>query len=325
METEKNAKKMQKFYCEKCDFRTCNKTNFKMHLQTQKHNGNKMETNGNMQETEIMQNQYFICTYCNKKYKERSGLWKHKKICVKKIDFDETINFSLPNENQIISKENTINPNNDINYLTNLVLEIMKQNNELIVQNGELQKQVITTHSNTIYNTNNSHNKTFNLNVFLNETCKDAMNIMDFVNSMEINLDDLEKVGELGYVNGMTNIILKNLRALDVTKRPLHCTDVKREIMYIKDENKWEKETENKDRIKKALKYIMHKNAKLFNVFKEKYPDCIKSYSKHSDRYNKLVVEVLGGKGDNEAQHNEKIIRRIAREVAIDKCSQGFA
>jgi len=126
-------------------------------------------------------------------------------------------------------------------------------------------------------------------------------------------------LGELGYVDGMTNIILKNLKALDVTKRPLHCTDVKREIIYVKDDDKWEKENENKDKIKKALKYIVHKNAKMFNVFKEKYPDCIKSYSKRSDQYNKLVIEVLGGRGDNEAQHNEKIIRRIAREVTISK------
>jgi len=195
--------------------------------------------------------------------------------------------------------------------LKNIITEQMKQTNEICeaVKNNNV--------SNNYYNTTN--NKTFNLQVFLNETCKDAMNIMDFVNSMEINLDDLEKVGELGYVNGMTNIIIKNLKALDITKRPLHCTDVKREIMYIKDENKWEKETDNKDRIKKALKYIMHKNAKMLNVFKEKYPDCIKSYSKRSDQYNKLVVEVLGGKGDNEPQHNEKIIRRIAREVTIDR------
>jgi len=145
------------------------------------------------------------------------------------------------------------------------------------------------------------------------------MNIMDFVNSMEIDLDDLEKVGELGYVNGMTNIILKNLKALDVTKRPVHCTDAKREILYIKDKDKWEKETDNKDKMKLALKYIVHKNAKMFNVFKAKYPDCIKSYSTRCDQYNKLVVEVLGGKGDNELQNNEKIIRRIAREVTIDK------
>jgi len=304
MATEKNAKKMQKFYCEKCDFGTCNKSNFKIHLQTQKHNGNKMATNGNMQETKILQDHDFICNNCNKKYKDRTGLWKHKKTCEGK-DYDDS---------QIA------NPMNDINYLTNIVLEIVKQNNELIIQNTELQKQVKTTNCNNFYNnTNNSHNKTFNLNVFLNETCKDAMNIMDFVNSIEIDLDDLEKVGELGYVNGMTNIILKNLKALDITKRPLHCTDVKREIMYVKDDDKWEKENDNKDKIKKALKYIIHKNAKMLNVFKAKYPDCIKSYSNRCDQYNKLVIEVLGGKGDNEMHHNEKIIRRIAREVAIDK------
>jgi hypothetical protein len=301
MATEKNAKKCKIFLCEKCDFKTSNKTNFNTHLKTKKHNGNKMATNGNMQETEILQGQDFVCIHCNKKYKDRTGLWKHKKTCDKNVG----------QENQII------NPTTDINHLTNLMLEILKQNNELMLQNNELAKNSVNNTYNN--NMNNSHNKTFNLQFFLNETCKDAMNIMDFVNSMEIELNDLEKVGELGYVNGMTNIILKNLKALDVTKRPLHCTDAKREIMYVKDDNKWEKENDNKDKIKKALKYIVHKNAKMFNVFKAKYPDCIKSYSTRCDQYNKLVVEVLGGKGDNETQNNEKIIRRIAREVTIDK------
>jgi len=320
MSEKKRKKTEQKFECKICDYLSCNKTDFNRHLSTDKHFSNTFQ----QKSTKKTQDHNFICDKCSKAYKDRSGLWRHKKICDKKTSDDNNpisnSEKSISNDTQLISSKTNPVLNNDINYLTNLVLEIMKQNNELIMQNGELQKQVkTTTNCNNFYNTNNSHNKTFNLNVFLNETCKDAMNIMDFVNSMEIGLEDLEKVGELGYVNGMTNIILKNLKALDITKRPLHCTDVKREIMYIKDENKWEKETENKDRIKKALKYIMHKNAKMLNVFKEKYPDCIKSYSKRSDQYNKLVIEVLGGKGDNEPQHNEKIIRRIAREVTIDK------
>jgi len=307
----KSGKKVaQIFYCEKCDYKCSKKYNWTKHIMAAKHH---KEINGNNLEIKSGKKwQNYLECHCGKKFKTNSGLWKHEKGCASKKIENSIISINQEPKNykdeEII--DILINDNKD---LKNLLMEQMKEN-------GELKNMMLKVIENGTHNTyNNSNNKTFNLQVFLNETCKDAMNIMDFVNSMEIGLDDLEKVGELGYVNGMTNIILKNLKALDITKRPLHCTDAKREIMYIKDENKWEKETENKDRIKKALKYIMHKNAKMLNVFKEKYPDCIKSYSKRSDQYNKLVVEVLGGKGDNEPQHNEKIIRKIAREVTIDK------
>jgi len=296
-----------RFSCEVCDYYTSKKSSFDNHLKSNKHKINEKRHNSNKNQQKLCELcPKHICPICNIEFKDRSGLWRHKKKC---IPFDmETSEI----ENKIIEKhDNGIDKDQLIEFL-------ISENKEFKLMMMEMMKNSGNNNNNNITNTN-SNNKTFNLQVFLNETCKDAMNIMDFVNSMEIDLDDLEKVGELGYVNGMTNIILKNLKALDITKRPLHCTDVKREIMYIKDENKWEKETENKDRIKKALKYIMHKNAKMLNVFKEKYPDCIKSYSKYCDQYNKLVVEVLGGKGDNEPQHNEKIIRKIAREVTIDK------
>jgi len=299
-ETKKGEKGCQKFLCKTCDYFTCKKSLFDKHLLTRKHIKETNET----KKVKKVATPLFMCD-CGIEYKCRQSLWRHKKKCI-----NENSSKNDNEKNEIV----TVNPDEN-KILANIVVDLMKQNQELI----ELMKNNIGHNTVSSHNTTNSHNKTFNLQFFLNETCKDAMNIMDFVNSMEIELDDLEKVGELGYVNGMTNIILKNLKALDITKRPLHCTDAKREIMYIKDENKWEKETENKDKIKKALKYIMHKNAKMLNVFKEKYPDCIKSYSKRSDQYNKLVIEVLGGRGDNEPQHNEKIIRRIAREVTIDK------
>jgi len=335
---KKSAKNQPEFHCELCDYNTCKLSNYKQHLESKKHKCNTNVTkisqkflckncvfessdiddfkihfctiNEKCNKNQPKISQTYNCKKCDTLFNNRTSLWRHSKKCDKQNILDKE------NENKIIEKyENNIDKDELIHFLLNenkeFKMMMMEQNKQMF----ELAKNAgnnNTTHT-------NSHNQTFNLNVFLNETCKDAMNIMDFVNSMEINLDDLEKVGELGYVNGMTNIILKNLKSLDVTKRPLHCTDAKREIMYIKDENKWEKETENKDKIKKALKYIMHKNAKMLNVFKEKYPDCIKSYSKRSDQYNKLVVEVLGGKGDNEPQHNEKIIRKIAREVTIDK------
>jgi hypothetical protein len=154
---------------------------------------------------------------------------------------------------------------------------------------------------------------------FLNETCKDAMNIMDFVNSIKIQLCDLENVGKVGFVDGISSIIVKNLNLLDETKRPVHCADTKREVMYVKDENKWEKEDEDKKKIRKMIKYVTHKNTKLMKEFREKYPGCEKSESKYSNSYDKLIVEAFGGKGDNDEEKENKIIRKIAKNVVIEK------
>ena len=142
---------------------------------------------------------------------------------------------------------------------------------------------------------------------------------MDFIESIKLQLTDLEKVGKIGYVEGISNIIVKNLNSLDETKRPVHCTDSKREVIYVKDENKWEKENENKHKLRKAIKYVAHKNSKLLNEFTNKYPDCGKSDSKYSDQYNKLVIEAMGGKGDNDLEKEDKIIKNIAKGVIIDK------
>ena len=154
---------------------------------------------------------------------------------------------------------------------------------------------------------------------FLNETCKDAMNIMDFVNSIKIQLCDLENVGKVGFVDGISSIIVKNLNLLDETKRPVHCADSKREVMYVKDEDKWEKENEDKSKMRKVIKYVTHKNTKLFKEFKEKYPGCEKSDSKYSTNYDKLIIEAFGGKGDNDVEKEDKIIRKIAKNVTINK------
>ena len=165
----------------------------------------------------------------------------------------------------------------------------------------------------------NSHNKTFNLQFFLNETCKNAMNIMDFVDSLQLQLSDLESIGQLGFVDGLSSIIIKHLKALDVTMRPVHCSDSKRESVYVKHDNKWEKDDETKSKLRKAVKYIAHKNTKLIPQWKAKYPDFMDSTSKHSDQYNNLVIEVLGGDDLDSSVNENKIIRRIAREMVIDK------
>jgi len=179
-----------------------------------------------------------------------------------------------------------------------------------VIENGT------TNHS---HNTTNSHNKSFNLQFFLNETCKDAMNIMDFVDSIKLQLSDLEKVGELGYVDGISNIITNNLKAIDINKRPVHCTDKKRETMYIKDENKWEKEEEDKKKLRRAIKRVAFKNQNLIQDFKKKHPDYNKYHSKMSDKYNKIIFESMGGPGDNDEEKEDKIIKNISNVSLVNK------
>jgi hypothetical protein len=249
----------------------------------------------------------FICPNCSKKYKDNSGLWRHKKKCIEK------------------EKEMESNELNEQNESVELIKYLMKENSEFKQMIIEQNKQMIEmSKNNSVTNNNNnnninSHNKSFNLNFFLNETCKDAMNIMDFVDSIKIQLCDLENVGKLGYVEGISKIIVRNLNSLDETKRPVHCTDTKREVMYVKDEDKWEKENENKQKMRKVIKHVTHKNSKLIKEFKAKYQGCEKSSSKYSDQYDKLIIEAMGGKGDNDVEKEDKIIRNIAKTVTIDK------
>jgi hypothetical protein len=318
---EKNSKKLANYSCEKCDFNTSSKNDFNRHNKTIKHLSNGSQCLA----IEKTQKTHYECA-CGKLYQDNSGLWRHKKKCNYNLDTNDTNSNNSNNSNNII---------NDNTLLTNLVIEVVKNNSDLQKQCVELQKQnqefqqkivesfneVIKNNSNTIISNNNinSHNKSFNLNFFLNETCKDAMNIMDFVDSLKIQLSDLENVGNLGYVNGISKIIVQNLNLLDETKRPVHCTDTKREVMYVKDDNKWEKENENKSKMRKLIKHVTHKNTKLFKEFKAKYPDCENSDSKYSDTYDKLIVEAFGGKGDNDVEKENKIIRNIAKKVTIGK------
>ena len=190
-----------------------------------------------------------------------------------------------------------------------------------------MQKQLLDVCKNGIINNSNnninSNNKTFNLQVFLNEDCKDAMNITDFVNSINLQLSDLESVGKLGYVEGISNIIIKNLSAMDVTKRPVHCTDPKRETIYIKDGDVWEKDDDDNKKLRKMIRSVAFRNCKNTRLFKEKYPDCTKYDSKYSDIYNKIIVEVMGGgPKSNDIENQNKIMKKIAKVMTIDKNSK---
>ena len=286
-------KKTHDYFCEKCNFITANKKDFNRHLLTSKHQN---ETNETGFETKKPQKtQQHCCEKCFEKFNSRSTLWRHKQKCT-----GETVANTQPKD---LYKEKDL-----ISFIIQQFVQLQKQTPDNVVVNNI---------GNT--NMNNSNNKTFNLQVFLNETCKDAMNIKEFVDSVQIELTDLENVGKRGYIEGISNIIIKNLNALDMEKRPIHCTDNKREVIYIKDENKWEKEEEAKPKLRKLIKEITHKNICMFKKFREKYPDCDTYESKKSDLFNKIVYESMGGKGDDEWVKHNKIIHKITKQVGIDK------
>jgi len=308
METPGNANlpnSAPKFYCSFCDYGTCKKSSFDEHLLTAKHKkhsfGNEMETPGNENLLKT-----FSCEKCLKNFNNRSGLWKHKQKCtsveqdVDSIDKDQLI-IMLIKQNAELIKETS--------GFKNMMME--QQTTMLkVIENG--------THNNNSNNTN-SHNKTFNLQFFLNETCKDAMNLMDFVDSIKLQLSDLENVGKVGYVNGISNIIIKNLNLLDETLRPVHCTDTKREVIYVKDEDKWEKEDDNKQKMRLMIKNVSRKNTHLLKEFRTQHPGCEKSDSNLSGKYDKITLEAFGGKGDDYEEKENKIIKKLVQEVKIEK------
>ena len=291
-EIKKLKKNLPRFFCQSCDFECYMKCDWDRHVLRPKHQKN---VQGNEMETKNLKKTY-NCD-CGRLFNTNSGLWKHKKVC----------------NNEEVQKNET--PDKE------LIMMLVKQNTQLFEQNSEMLEIIKngTHNTNNSHNNTNSHNKTFNLQFFLNETCKDAMNIMDFVDSIKLQLSDLENVGKVGYVEGISNIITSNLKALDVTQRPIHCADKKREVLYVKDENKWEKEDDDKKKIRKAIKRVACKNQRLLPKFKEEHPDCGNYHSKFSDQYNKIVVESMGGSGNNDIEKEDKIIRNISKNVTIDK------
>jgi hypothetical protein len=330
LEIKKHTKNIPKFVCEPCDFKCCLKSDWERHTARAKHknhvNGNKMEIKNmkkheknivNIQNDEIDKSDSSLPSCCcGKVYGTSSGLWKHQKKCnIFAVNQNEIINIESNKNNNI--KNNMVNTNEFAN-LTNLIYELVKTNTDIQKSVIELCKNGT---SNNVVNSNNvnSNNKTFNLQVFLNETCKDAMNISDFVESVKLQVSDLENVGKVGYIEGISNIIIKNLKEMDVEKRPVHCTDQKREVMYVKDENIWEKEDENNKKLRKAIRMIAHKNICMLKAFREKYPDCEEYDSKKNSQYNKIVYEAMGGKGDDDYEKDTKIIKKIAKQVTIEK------
>jgi len=300
----------QKFCCNICDYNTSNRKDYNKHLSTTKHlrlTKANITTNNLSPKSQI---ENFHKCNCGKKYRHMSSLCKHKKTCVINAENNKEMEIDTDTEGEIETK-----PKIEIEPGTipdkELIMMLVKQNAELLelVKNGTHH----ITHT-------NSHNKTFNLQFFLNETCKNAMNIMDFVEQIALNLNDLEETGRIGFAEGVSKMILKRLKSLDITERPIHCSDAKRETLYIKDEDKWEKEDESKTILTKAVKDIAYKNIKQIKTWQEKYPDYRDPSSKTNDKYMKMLTNVMAGGTVEEMEDNyEKIIKNIIKETTIDK------
>jgi hypothetical protein len=317
MSTNCNTK-ICRFFCEKCAYQTNKKSSYENHLLTAKH-----ISATNISSVALKICQPYTCDICSKTFNERTSIWRHKKKCV----------LITPQQ------EEPTPSHDDIQVPTNLIFELIKQNQEfkqlLVDQNKQLyekheeniylQKQLLdvvkdgkTINNNTI--SNNSHNKTFNLNLFLNETCKDAMNMKDFIKSLEMSMSELEKMGELGFAEGMSRVFVDRLNKLDVTKRPIHCSDVKREIIHIKDDNKWERDNANLDRLRKIIKQLTHKNILRVDDWKKANPGCTEYSSRKNDQYLRINMEAIGPVDEEEVKRDfGKIIRKVAENTAIDK------
>ena len=289
----KNPQKSPIFYlCKICDYSTHNKKDFIKHLKTIKHNDNKMITNDNEKSPKIPKR--YTCN-CGKDFVYNSGLSRHKKLCNKESDVNKLLEMVKQNQE---FKELLLETNKKNDELTNKLIEVIKEPRTI----------------------NNTTNNKFNLNFFLNEQCKDALNITDFVSSLTLKLTELEQVGHLGYVEGISKIFIRGLKELDVCKRPIHCSDLKREVLYIKDENNWEKDNEEKEKMKTVINKIAHKNIQNIPIWAKENPKSQDCSSKKNDEYLQIVNQSMGGEDESQRENFvQKIIHNVAKEIIIDK------
>ena len=315
-EKKKLKKNLHRFFCEKCDFKCYMKCDWERHIMRPKHLNLVIGTNGNEKNLE----KTYSCQNCTKYFATQSGLWKHNKKCSiisSKEDFHyfvETCINDTTTQQQLIDyllKENA--------EFKQLMIEqhkgMMEQNKNML----EVSKNSAGHHNNTTSNVVNN-NQSFNLQFYLNDTCKDAMNIMDFVSSLQVGIKDLEETGRLGFAEGISKIFINGLNQINVNDRPIHCSDSKREILYIKNNNEWKKESEDKVILTNAIKHVAHKNMKQINEWTKDHPDYKDPDSKENDRYLQIVSEAMSGSTKEESVKNyNKIIKNIAKESIIEK------
>ena len=301
-----------KYYCEDCDYTTSKSSSFKKHLSTAKHIN---LTNLTEKVAKVApQNEIYICDLCETQYKSRMGLWHHKQRC---SQYDE----------------NVIDEQSDIPLDKNLFVELLKQNQTLITSNTEFKELIIEQqqenqdlqkHLLEVVKEgkviNNTQNNKFNLNFFLNEQCKDAINMSEFMENMTLDMEDLAETGRLGFVNGISRIFVNKLRELDTFKRPLHCTDLKRETLYIRENDEWSKEENSKDKLRELVNRVANKNCKTMRLWTAENPNYTEMDSIENQEFMKLSDAVLGGFGEQESkQFRDKIIRSFIKEVFVCK------
>ena len=304
-------KSAEKFSCELCDFTCSKQSNYNRHCSTQKHIEFTKFTNVNK-----IKKDTHVCSQCGKEYTSRMGLWKHNKIC----KLSEKENISMVLDDDVMNLP-----------IQNYIIKLVEQNMALAEQNQDFKQTMIdqsnkmlelAQNQNTTINNNNKNitNNQFNLNVFLQQTCKDAINMSDFIDSLEINTKSLEHTGTHGYVHGISKIFMDGLRKLKLQERPIHCTDLKREVLYIKDNDTWTKDTEDNKQFKKALATVVHRNMIQIVKWEEENPETSNPESKTYEFYFEVVRQSLGG-GDQDVtdRNNEKILKAISKEVHIDK------
>jgi hypothetical protein len=301
------------FVCESCDFKCCKLSDWNRHIMTRKHK-NTDEILTNTDNFTPKNAETFSCS-CGKLYKHRQSLFNHKKNCnfVNKTKMIIDVIKEDKNIQEYLMEQNKL-----------LIEQLSQQNKQLMEQNTKLFEIAQNSNSGTINNTVNNNNK-FNINVFLNETCKDAINLSDFVNQIQVSISDLEETGKLGYAEGISKIFIKNLNDIDLPQRPIHCSDSKRDVLYIKDDNQWTKDNETKDKLTNAIKIVANKNIKQIPEWQKANPEYNNPESKQNDKYMKMICEVMSGSTKEEQQKNyNKIIKNISKEVVIDKANVLF-
>jgi len=305
------------YNCEPCGFTTDNKTDYERHLTRKKHILKSMPIN---EHPSSISNTY-ICPSCYKSFKCRTTIYKHKAICKDaKITPDSTATATASAASTAAPTEHYLCEVLTKNF-TNAMLMLCQQNAEFqgkmmeMCKNGGLGGMSNSNNSTNSHNTN-SNNNTFNMNLFLNEKCKDAMNMKDFVNSIQLTMTDLENVGRLGYVEGMSNILIDNLQKTDVYKRPVHCSDIKRETLYVKDDNQWERDGPDHQKMTNAVLAVEHKNVILVNEWAKANPRCLNSNTRENETYFRLSKVATDGEKDGNI---DKVIRKVAKKVTIEK------
>jgi hypothetical protein len=314
---QKIAKNRKEYICKDCDYNTCNLFDFNKHNSTRKHI--KREKENEIEQFRIANREKsqhgIVCKNCNKSYLSKSGLWNHQKKCIEKPIENTIVPTDLASTATIIE---ILKQNQEFKTLLieqqKIQMEQQKENKELINKVIELSKEPRIVNNGTMTQNNNQK---FNLQFFLNDTCKDAITIQQFINNIQISLEDLESVGRNGFVKGISDIVLKELNTLDVTKRPIHCTDLKREVIYLKEEDAWNKDDDENTKLKSIIRTVENKGWNKVPFWYQNNPNALVSDTPEYAMYGNIVRNVSGN--DNEVKLREKIVKVIAKETHLEK------